>query len=197
MTPKTGARCGCRPGVQRDNCPACEGSGMVIDFAAIREAVSRGRDRLRYGSKGDWCRYCLQDPVKAGAGTCLDYRGAEGARSHEAMDRAVLRRCRVEERITRATLRVLLDAPEGYTLSVFDGEAETPKTRDFAVLAGAMHLTDEDYINVWTRAKEPKGWVRFVYGNDGYDVICDYTTNLEEVLAPVLALAEGIERGDG
>lgn len=35
-SPKTGARCGCKPGAQRDNCPTCEGSGMVIDFAAIR-----------------------------------------------------------------------------------------------------------------------------------------------------------------
>jgi len=34
--PKTGAKCGCRRGVQRDNCPACEGTGWVIDFAAIR-----------------------------------------------------------------------------------------------------------------------------------------------------------------
>jgi hypothetical protein len=29
-------RCGCRRGVQRDNCPACEGTGWRIDFAAIR-----------------------------------------------------------------------------------------------------------------------------------------------------------------
>lgn len=34
--PKTGQRCGCRPGVQRDNCPACEGTGWRVDFAAIR-----------------------------------------------------------------------------------------------------------------------------------------------------------------
>ena len=34
--PKTGARCTCKPGVQRDNCPDCEGTGMRIDFAAIR-----------------------------------------------------------------------------------------------------------------------------------------------------------------
>lgn len=34
--PKTGARCSCRRGVQRDNCHACEGTGFVIDFAAIR-----------------------------------------------------------------------------------------------------------------------------------------------------------------
>lgn len=35
--PKTGAQCSCRPGIQRDNCPRCEGTGMVVDFKAIRE----------------------------------------------------------------------------------------------------------------------------------------------------------------
>ena len=34
--PKTGAKCPCRRGVQCDNCSACEGTGWVIDFAAIR-----------------------------------------------------------------------------------------------------------------------------------------------------------------
>ena len=35
--PKTGAKCGCKRGIQRDNCPACEGTGFVIDFRAIRQ----------------------------------------------------------------------------------------------------------------------------------------------------------------
>lgn len=34
--PKTGQRCTCRPGIWRDNCPQCEGTGWRIDFAAIR-----------------------------------------------------------------------------------------------------------------------------------------------------------------
>jgi DnaJ-class molecular chaperone len=34
--PKTGAACSCRPGIERDNCPTCEGTGEVIDFAKIR-----------------------------------------------------------------------------------------------------------------------------------------------------------------
>ena len=38
-SPKTGAKCGCKRGIHRDNCPACEGTGWVIDFRAIREAV--------------------------------------------------------------------------------------------------------------------------------------------------------------
>lgn len=35
--PKLG-KCGCRRGIQRDNCAACEGTGWLIDFAAIRAA---------------------------------------------------------------------------------------------------------------------------------------------------------------
>ena len=34
--PKTGAPCSCKRGIERDNCPACEGTGQRIDFAAIR-----------------------------------------------------------------------------------------------------------------------------------------------------------------
>jgi hypothetical protein len=34
--PKTGARCSCKRGFERDNCASCEGTGQVIDFAAIR-----------------------------------------------------------------------------------------------------------------------------------------------------------------
>ena len=32
----TGAPCSCKPGMERDNCPACEGTGRALDFAAIR-----------------------------------------------------------------------------------------------------------------------------------------------------------------
>jgi hypothetical protein len=35
--PKTGQSCHCKPGIQRDNCPSCEGTGQKIDFKAIRE----------------------------------------------------------------------------------------------------------------------------------------------------------------
>lgn len=35
--PKAGERCTCRPGLARDNCSACEGTGWRIDFAAIRK----------------------------------------------------------------------------------------------------------------------------------------------------------------
>ena len=34
--PRTGAKCSCKRGVQRDNCPTCEGTGLVVDFRTIR-----------------------------------------------------------------------------------------------------------------------------------------------------------------
>lgn len=48
--PKTGQRCTCRRGIQRDNCPACEGTGWRIDFAAIRARAPL--DALRYHVTG-------------------------------------------------------------------------------------------------------------------------------------------------
>lgn len=39
--PKTGEACYCKPGVHRDNCPQCEGTGQQIDFRAIRERALR------------------------------------------------------------------------------------------------------------------------------------------------------------
>lgn len=49
--PKTGQTCSCKPGQQRDNCPQCEGTGMRIDFAAIRSRAIEApasRDEAAY-----------------------------------------------------------------------------------------------------------------------------------------------------
>jgi len=36
--PVTGAACGCRRGLERDNCPNCEGTGRAIDWRAFHAA---------------------------------------------------------------------------------------------------------------------------------------------------------------
>lgn len=41
--PKTGQACSCRRGQERDNCPACEGTGQRVDFAAIRAAAKQAK----------------------------------------------------------------------------------------------------------------------------------------------------------
>ena len=43
--PKTGQPCSCKRGVERDNCPACEGTGQRIDFAAIRARNAQPKHR--------------------------------------------------------------------------------------------------------------------------------------------------------
>ena len=59
--PKTGAKCSCRPGQDRDNCPACEGTGMRIDFKRIREnpkkltAADRAREAMNLAKLPEEC----------------------------------------------------------------------------------------------------------------------------------------------
>lgn len=103
-------------------------------------------------------------------------------------------RRQVERDIATRTIRALLDA--GYVLSVHDGEEEYPMSTDPAQILRDMMQTDEDYLLVYPplvqdrRGRADAGWVRFVYGNSGYDVISDYTTNLEAILQPVNAYAD-------
>lgn len=40
------------------------------------------------------------------------------------------------------------------------------------------------------------GWILLVFGNDGWDLISDYTTDLEHFIAPINALARRLERGE-
>ncbi len=45
--PKTGEICHCKRGAQRNNCPECEGTGMQINFKAIRaRAMPTVTDKL-------------------------------------------------------------------------------------------------------------------------------------------------------
>jgi len=99
-------------------------------------------------------------------------------------------RIKIEEQIVKEVVKAALAAD--YLLTVNDGEEDTlvNSENESAILA-AMFTTDEDrlfFVNKVTR--RIVGWVFFVYGNDGYDVINDYTTNLETILAPVNKLAE-------
>lgn len=99
------------------------------------------------------------------------------------------KRILLEQRIVKHTVKALLTA--GYALSVFDGENDSVVTTENTILIDALMETDEDFLNVYKDGKRI-GWVRFVYGNDGYDVICDYTVNLEDALAETNKLAESL-----
>lgn len=103
---------------------------------------------------------------------------------------ALKNRIKMEQRIVKLTVKTLINA--GYELSVFDGEEQTAWTgSDFKMLHDALMETDEDYL--YTRKDGKESFVRFVYGNDGWDVINDYGTSLEDVLSPVNTLTESLQ----
>ena len=106
------------------------------------------------------------------------------------------KRQNVERRILR---QVIADALSmGYLLSVDDGDGFTVrKSADAAAVLAALMTTDEDYLHLDkfdpNGVRTEHGWVRFVYGNDGWDVVCDYSVNIEPVLAGAEKLADRLE----
>lgn len=95
--------------------------------------------------------------------------------------------------------RIVTDAlAAGYQLSVDDGgEITVSRSTDHAAIMAAVMTTDEDYLRV-SKAGEPiSGWVRLVYGNDGWDVVCDHTTNLSELLTGASDEADRLEAKHG
>lgn len=45
-----------------------------------------------------------------------------------------------------------------------------------------MFHTDDERLLIGGIGNNPEGWAYLVYGNDGYDVISDYTVNLEYLM---------------
>lgn len=117
----------------------------------------------------------------------------------------ICQRIAVERDIAEKAVKALFVA--GYRLSINNGDDEQQPIISYdphvgfqgctdAVLA-IMFQTDDEWLLAFKveRAlteddKRPDAWVRFVYGNDGYDVISDYTTNLEATLKGVNEYAD-------
>lgn len=96
----------------------------------------------------------------------------------------------IEKEIAKLAASGLIDA--GFKISVFDGEEITLKpTTNIESILEAMFTTDEDYMFVHaSETGERVGFVRFIYGNDGWDVINDYSSSLEYALVQANKLAE-------
>ncbi len=102
---------------------------------------------------------------------------------------SVKMRQEVERKIAKAFIKQAIAA--GYEIAVNNGEEETKAFDNVATVLKAMFLTDEDYLIVFNgKDGERFGWVRFIYGNDGWDVISDYTTNLEHVMSEAKKISD-------
>lgn len=101
----------------------------------------------------------------------------------------------IEKRIAREILRAAV-IDFGCSVDLYDdmsgrngGELVIENSTDVNTVLGEMFSTDSDLIVINKDGKE-KGWIQLVYGNDGYDVIHDYVTRLEDLLTSALALSD-------
>jgi hypothetical protein len=98
----------------------------------------------------------------------------------------------VERKIAKA---LVVDALKtGFVVSVDNGEEESAKFDDVKSILNAMFLTDEERLYMWNPTNGKMiGWVYLVYGNSGWDVISDYTVNLEPIMAGANKIADHYE----
>ena len=106
-------------------------------------------------------------------------------------------RVEAEKKIAAAVVDGLLAA--GYLVEVNDGEGTVvAATKDREVLVGGLHTTDEDLLTAYrlTFTDELKrvGWVQVIYGNSGWDVVCDNSSILDPCLTSAHEIANGIMR---
>lgn len=103
---------------------------------------------------------------------------------------SVKMRQEVERKIATAFVKEAIDA--GYDITVDYGDGESEKWHWAADVLTAMFQGDEDRLYLYQDGKVV-GWVFFVYGNDGWDVISDYTSNLDRLMGPAKAISKYYE----
>lgn len=112
------------------------------------------------------------------------------------LDVSIRARAAMERRIVRSLVRELLDrkGTDGtplFDLAVNDGDEEYERTREEATLLGQLINTDEDRLYVYSRlTRKYAGGVLLVYGNDGWDVMCDWSISLDPYMPKTLKLVE-------
>lgn len=98
-------------------------------------------------------------------------------------------RITVERSIVERVVDALLAA--GHLLNVDNGEDVTTTTVDRDYILRSLFQTDDEHLISYKHGRID-AWVRFVYGNGGFDVISDYTTNLEPIIAPIMSYADSL-----
>jgi len=106
----------------------------------------------------------------------------------------IAERQRIERRIVKAVVRAALEA--GYTISLDNGgdDWELRKETNRVKIFRELFATDSERIYLRDPSgRLPSGGVAFVYGNDGWDVIADFSPSLDELLAPIFRLCNKLE----
>lgn len=103
------------------------------------------------------------------------------------------RRIKLEQRIVKSLISELLT--QGFALSVYDGEEHHAITTNRQDVINAIMETDEDVLHVYESTNplaKHLGFILLVYGNDGWDVMSDWTVALDAYIPKTLALVEKV-----
>ena len=102
---------------------------------------------------------------------------------------ATMRRL-VEKEIASALIDEALAA--GYDISVFEGEYALKHSINREEILASMFSVDDEHLVMYKDGKKI-GWVWFVYGNGGWDVISDYSTSLEPIMGGAVKVSQKYE----
>ena len=112
------------------------------------------------------------------------------------MKQTIEQRQAIERQIVECFIDEML--AQGHRVAIDNGgdDIEFPPTNDASKVKAEIMATDDERIYVYRNADKPIGHAYFVYGNSGWDVLCDYTVNLENLMPKTLALGESLEPKD-
>lgn len=118
---------------------------------------------------------------------------------HWVKDEAIRQRVLIERAIVRRAVRDILAAADGgYCMTITNSESvELARSRDLDKIMDNIGQCDEETIVVKHATNDgvlggKLGSIYLVYGNDGWDVICDHTDSrvMHELLEDAKKLAE-------
>jgi hypothetical protein len=102
-----------------------------------------------------------------------------------------MKRQEIEQAIVKRVIADTLAA--GYSIDVFDGdEFVLENGTDADAIFKAMFATDEEQLYLRKDGKR-WGWIFFIYGENGWDVINNHTSNLDELLKGTFELCDELE----
>jgi len=65
----------------------------------------------------------------------------------------------------------------GYSVAIDNGEELKPRTKSLEVVMGQVMETDTETMVAYNDELTAMGWFDLVYGNDGWDVVADHSTD--------------------
>lgn len=107
----------------------------------------------------------------------------------EIVDPGVRSRVAIERRIVTSLVNEF--AEQGFAFWVDNGGEDFILCTTVEKALDALMNTDDDQLGPIPKGDSiPLGWIRLVYGNDGWDVMSDWHTKLDKYMPKTLALVE-------